>query len=141
MCKHLKISNNCFLVDIKETDALMADELFGPILPIITTNSKEDALKFIKSRHVYIYIFIDCLIYILSKNFVILCRPKPLALYVFSRSKPTLEYFIENSSSGAICCNDVVIHFTRALLFTVNWKRVFSKRLCKTVGMDFHLGA
>jgi len=68
-----------------ETDSLMQEELFGPILPFITCNSKEDALRFIKNR------------------------PKPLALYVFSSSNPTLDYFIDNSSSGAVCCNDVVV--------------------------------
>ncbi|ODN04714.1 Aldehyde dehydrogenase family 3 member B1 [Orchesella cincta] len=73
------------VADIKETDSLMTEELFGPILPIITVNSKEEALRFIKAR------------------------PKPLALYVFSRSQNTLDYFIEKTTSGAICCNDVVV--------------------------------
>jgi hypothetical protein len=36
-------------------------------------------------------------------------RPKPLALYVFSSSQKILDYFIDNTSSGAVCCNDVVV--------------------------------
>lgn len=37
-------------VDVKNDDSLMSEELFGPILPILTVNSKEEALKFIKAR-------------------------------------------------------------------------------------------
>lgn len=62
----------------------MQEEIFGPILPFVTVNSKEEALKFIKSR------------------------PKPLALYVFSKSTATMDYFIDRSSAGAVCVNDVV---------------------------------
>jgi aldehyde dehydrogenase (NAD+) len=36
-------------------------------------------------------------------------RPKPLALYVFSSSQKILDYFIDNTSSGAVFCNDFVV--------------------------------
>lgn len=39
-----------FSVNVMENDSLMSEELFGPILPVVTVNSKEEALKFIKSR-------------------------------------------------------------------------------------------
>jgi len=73
------------VVNVDENDVLMNDEIFGPILPFVTVGSKEEALRFIKKR------------------------PKPLALYVFTKSTPTQDYFINNTSSGAICCNDVVV--------------------------------
>jgi len=38
-------------VDVKENDSLMSEELFGPILPFLTVNSKEEALRFIKDRY------------------------------------------------------------------------------------------
>lgn len=37
------------LVDVKETDAVMRDEIFGPILPMITVKNVYDATKFINS--------------------------------------------------------------------------------------------
>lgn len=38
------------LIDVKPTDEVMTDEIFGPILPIITVESAYDAIKFINSR-------------------------------------------------------------------------------------------
>lgn len=48
------------IVDVTETDALMQEEIFGPILPILTMESLEQGISFINERE------------------------KPLALYVFS---------------------------------------------------------
>lgn len=48
------------VVDVAEDDVLMQEEIFGPILPIITVDSLEEGIKFINRRE------------------------KPLALYVFS---------------------------------------------------------
>ena len=43
--------------------------------------------------------------------FVTLCfRDRPLALYVFSNDKGTVDYMKENTSSGGFCANDTVIH-------------------------------
>jgi len=38
------------LVDVKPTDPVMQEEIFGPILPIVTVENAFDAMKFIKSR-------------------------------------------------------------------------------------------
>lgn len=38
------------LVDIKPTDPVMQDEIFGPILPIINVNNAYEAIKFINNR-------------------------------------------------------------------------------------------
>lgn len=38
------------LVDVKPTDPVMQEEIFGPILPIVTVENAFDAIKFIKSR-------------------------------------------------------------------------------------------
>lgn len=48
------------VVDVAEDDALMQEEIFGPILPIVTVESVEKGIEFLN------------------------CREKPLALYVFS---------------------------------------------------------
>lgn len=39
------------LVDVKETDPIMEEEIFGPILPIFNVESAYDAIKFINTRY------------------------------------------------------------------------------------------
>jgi aldehyde dehydrogenase (NAD+) len=65
---------------------LMADEIFGPILPIVTVDDIDEAISFINRR------------------------PKPLALYVFSGDSAVAERVLERTSSGGACVNDVVAH-------------------------------
>lgn len=38
------------IADVTEKDALMQDEIFGPILPIVTVNSVDDAIAFINKK-------------------------------------------------------------------------------------------
>ncbi|CAG7716185.1 unnamed protein product, partial [Allacma fusca] len=72
------------VVDVQSNDSLMQDEIFGPILPIVNVNSPEEAVDFI------------------------LDKPKPLALYVFSKKQEVYNKMIESTSSGGVCINDVV---------------------------------
>lgn len=65
---------------------LMQNEIFGPILPIITYNKIETAYSFIKKS------------------------PKPLALYLFTTSNDTKTYIKNNISFGGGCINDSIIH-------------------------------
>ncbi|XP_011883251.1 PREDICTED: aldehyde dehydrogenase, dimeric NADP-preferring isoform X3 [Vollenhovia emeryi] len=74
------------LVDIKSTDAIMQDEIFGPILPIINVNNAYEAINFINSRE------------------------KPLVLYIFSQDKGTLSLMLSNTSSGNVLGNDTLLH-------------------------------
>ena len=76
------------LIDVKPTDPVMQDEIFGPILPFVTVNNAYEAIKFINSRD------------------------KPLALYIFSSDESTISLFLENTSSGDVCVNDVMMHAT-----------------------------
>lgn len=64
----------------------MADEIFGPILPILNVESTDDAIAFINAR------------------------PKPLALYVFTGDKDVERRVLERTSSGGACVNDTVAH-------------------------------
>ena len=70
---------------------LMDEEIFGPILPIISFDSISFVCEFISRRE------------------------KPLALYCFS-DKHTFNTILEKTSSGAALLNDVVIHVGNALL-------------------------
>lgn len=75
------------LSGIKETMTVFEDELFGPILPIITFSNLEEAISLINSK------------------------PKPLALYYFGDEKQAAEKVIQETSSGNVVINDCVLHF------------------------------
>ncbi|XP_076609634.1 aldehyde dehydrogenase family 3 member B1 [Chaetodon auriga] len=76
------------LVDVAEDDALMQEEIFGPILPILTVESLKKGIEFINRRE------------------------KPLALYVFSEDSSVVNQVLENTSSGGFCSNDGIVHMT-----------------------------
>ncbi|XP_029013862.1 aldehyde dehydrogenase family 3 member B1 [Betta splendens] len=76
------------VVDVSEDDILMKEEIFGPILPILTIDSLEQGIDFINQRE------------------------KPLALYVFSNESSVVNTVLENTSSGGFCSNDGILHMT-----------------------------
>jgi aldehyde dehydrogenase (NAD+) len=65
---------------------VMKEEIFGPILPIISYQSKDEVEKIIKSF------------------------PKPLSLYLFSQNKKYIDEVLSKFSFGGGCVNDTVIH-------------------------------
>jgi aldehyde dehydrogenase (NAD+) len=67
-------------------DPVMGQEIFGPIMPLITYNSIEEADAYISSME------------------------KPLALYIFSNSKNFQKHFLNKFSYGGGCINDTIIH-------------------------------
>lgn len=67
---------------------LMTDEIFGPILPMITVKDLDAAIEFVNER------------------------PKPLALYVFSNDARTQRRVLEETSSGGACVNDTIAHLS-----------------------------
>jgi aldehyde dehydrogenase (NAD+) len=67
---------------------MMQDEIFGPILPIITYQSNEEALA------------------VIHKN------PNPLAFYVFTENKADEQYWLTNVPSGGACVNNATMHIT-----------------------------
>ena len=72
--------------NVTVNDAVMQEEIFGPIMPILTFDSYEE-------------------IYADLAN-----KPKPLALYIFSEDKACIKEATERLSYGGGCINDVVIH-------------------------------
>lgn len=66
--------------------ASMEDELFGPLLPIITYRSIDEALSFVRER------------------------PKPLALYLFTANKQLQDKVMREVSFGGGCINDTITH-------------------------------
>ena len=86
-----RIEPTVLAVDSLE-DPLMQEELFGPLLPVMTVNNLEQALAQVRRA------------------------PKPLALYLFSRSAAAQRRVLEASSSGGVVFNDVVIQAVAAEL-------------------------
>lgn len=67
-------------------EPVMEDEIFGPILPVLTYDRIDDVLAAVNSR------------------------PRPLALYVFSRDRRFQERVLAGTSSGGACVNDTTVH-------------------------------
>lgn len=67
-------------------DAVMAEEIFGPLLPLVPVSGREEAIRMISAR------------------------AKPLALYVFSNDAGTRREFAERTSSGALCFDIPAAH-------------------------------
>lgn len=74
------------LDNVSPQDPVMQEEIFGPVLPVLTFDQIGEALDFVNAR------------------------PRPLALYLFSREKSTQERFLRRASFGGGCINDTVIH-------------------------------
>lgn len=71
---------------------IMEDEIFGPILPIMVYNDLSKVISFINSR------------------------PKPLALYFFSKNNKNINSILKNTSSGSVCINDTLSQITSPYL-------------------------
>ena len=70
---------------------VMEEEIFGPIFPIVTYITTEQAVKFINERE------------------------KPLALYYFG-DQQSADYVIGHTSSGGACVNDTIVHIANEKL-------------------------
>lgn len=82
---NLKIAPT-ILLDVPEDSLIMKEEIFGPLLPIITVNKVEDTIHFINARE------------------------KPLAAYLFTSNKKLEEEFVMNISAGGLLINDTTLH-------------------------------
>ncbi|KAL7058341.1 hypothetical protein AAHC03_016448 [Spirometra sp. Aus1] len=73
------------IVEVQPDDPLMKEEIFGPILPIITVGSSKEAIDFVNKGE------------------------KPLSIYVYSSSKTVFAEWREKTSSGGIMHNDCIL--------------------------------
>lgn len=76
------------LCDVSIDSLVMKEEIFGPLMPVVTYKTMDEAIGFINKRE------------------------KPLALYLFSYNKKNQKRLTEETSSGALVFNDCVIHHT-----------------------------
>eukprot|EP01064_Diplonema_japonicum_P003444 TRINITY_DN1221_c0_g3_i1.p1 TRINITY_DN1221_c0_g3~~TRINITY_DN1221_c0_g3_i1.p1 ORF type:complete len:511 (+),score=140.18 TRINITY_DN1221_c0_g3_i1:62-1594(+) len=66
-------------------DAIMQEEIFGPVLPVLTYETTDGALRMMNK----------------------ICK-KPLALYVFSEDKKNVQYILDKTQSGGVCINSTL---------------------------------
>ena len=74
------------LVDVEERDAVMQEEIFGPVLPVLTYDSLDDLIARQQKK------------------------ARPLALYIFTGDRALEKRIVSALPSGGVCVNDTVIH-------------------------------
>jgi aldehyde dehydrogenase (NAD+) len=74
------------LSGVRPDATVMQDEIFGPVLPVLTYQSREEIYGFLRSR------------------------PKPLALYIFSRQNRNIEELVGSTSAGGTVVNNCLMH-------------------------------
>ena len=72
--------------DVIPESPVMQEEIFGPILPILTYHNLDEVVQFVQTR------------------------PKPLALYLFTRKKEEEKTILSRLSFGGGCVNDTIVH-------------------------------
>jgi len=75
------------LTDVDPSSDVMTNEIFGPILPVFSFRNLDEAIESINSRE------------------------KPLALYIYSKSKKNIDHVIRNTRAGGTCINHNAVHF------------------------------
>ncbi|KAL3638831.1 hypothetical protein CASFOL_016738 [Castilleja foliolosa] len=80
------------LLDVPLDSLIMNEEIFGPLLPIITVPKIQDSIGLIISKE------------------------KPLAAYMFTNDKRLKEDFIRNVSAGGMCINETTLHLAEPTL-------------------------
>lgn len=80
------------MADVSWKDAVMQEEIFGPVLPILAYRSLEGAIRSVESR------------------------PHPLALYLFSEDKAVQKKVLSRCRFGGGCINDTIIHLASSAM-------------------------
>jgi coniferyl-aldehyde dehydrogenase len=82
------------IVGATDSMRVMQEEIFGPLLPVVTYDTLDDAIDYVNAR------------------------PRPLALYLFSDEPRVREHVATRTTSGAMVVNDAMTHvFVDALPF------------------------
>ena len=75
----------CVVTDAPERCALMHEEIFGPLLPLVPYDTLDDALRYVNAR------------------------PRPLALYLFDEARATIERVLRETVSGGVAINETLL--------------------------------
>lgn len=77
------------LLDVPESAAAMREEIFGPVLPVVTYQTIDQALDFINAR------------------------PRPLALYLFEHDRHIIGHVMRQTVAGGVTVNDTLFHIAQ----------------------------
>lgn len=80
------------LTDVRPDMAVMEEEIFGPLLPVLRFDKREEALRHIRAG------------------------TKPLALYVFSQDSAVVEHWLAETTAGGTCVNTAMVHLINSNL-------------------------
>ena len=74
------------LTDVPNDSAIMQEEIFGPVLPLVPYRTLDEAIAIIRAR------------------------PKPLAMYIFSRDRSAVEQLLAQTTAGGTTINNTLMH-------------------------------
>jgi len=77
------------LTGVDDTMAVMQQEIFGPLLPLVPYDTLDDALAYIAAH------------------------PHPLALYVFDENSAAVDRILERTKAGGVTVNDTILHIAQ----------------------------
>jgi coniferyl-aldehyde dehydrogenase len=77
------------VLDPTEEMMVMQEEIFGPVLPVVTYQSLDEAIAYVNDR------------------------PRPLALYLFSNDRDTIDRVLTGTISGGVTVNETMLHVTQ----------------------------
>jgi aldehyde dehydrogenase (NAD+)/coniferyl-aldehyde dehydrogenase len=77
------------LLQVSDAMRVMRDEIFGPLLPIVTYRSLDEAIAYVNAR------------------------PRPLALYFFSQDRAAQQRVLQGTVAGGVTLNDTMLHITQ----------------------------
>ncbi|MEL6672725.1 MAG: aldehyde dehydrogenase family protein [Bacteroidota bacterium] len=80
------------MTEVTDDMKIMQEEIFGPVLPMMTYSDKDEALRIINGKE------------------------RPLSMYVMARNKKNADYFMSSVLSGDAVINDTLIHFSHPSL-------------------------
>jgi coniferyl-aldehyde dehydrogenase len=77
------------IVGVTDDMSVMQEEIFGPVLPIVSYGNLDEAIAFVNAN------------------------PRPLALYLFSNRRDTINRVLERTTSGNVSINDTLFHYVQ----------------------------
>jgi len=77
------------LLGVTDDMAVMQEEIFGPILPVVTYDELDDAIAYVNAR------------------------PRPLALYFFGTDTASQRRVVDRTTSGGVLINDTILHYAQ----------------------------
>ena len=106
------------MMDVDWSDAVMGEEIFGPILPVVTYNAydteksiaQNDFSGEVSEPQAAAGDFVDWAIHCVEEH------PHPLALYFFSEDKKAQRRILDHCHFGGGCINDTIIHLATSAM-------------------------